>query len=218
MAYFVKQVPKDLQDAFDVANASIFTAREMVKNMIDAATSTGGISRSITVRLMDALGPFEPGSPADSQALALALVYSESPLTEITRKQAANVGKVFPKALMMTDLVVQAALAEQQNRDHSLRKGDRFDPIMLEKSLNDWIFSGAHRPGFEDSPLCSIAKTIDLKAGNVRQAFEARFGCVVPVVVSLCVLRTLYESPSLVSKAVEVGVDIELSPSHPFNQ
>lgn len=176
-------IPVDIERTRKTVQESLAQARVMTRSMFDAALGSDSGFNAELLERMQSLDLARPvGAAADAQAVAEFLVYSRSPLRALFD---AKVAEQSSRTQTLSALVVQAALAEQQNADHSLRDGRViFDAHLLERTLEDWVLSGAHRAGAEAAPLTQIAKTIDLTQTCAKSAMETRFGCVIPVVVS----------------------------------
>lgn len=189
-------MPVDLKKLQSVVVDSLRQAREMAQAMVMTANREGAFNGEILERMQALDKPVPLGTPADALGIAEFLSYSRSPLQELHEAQVSpmeRAEKGHQSSLQATMLVVQAALAEQQNPDHSLRQGERFDARLLEETLDDWVLRGAHRAGCETAPLTTMARTIDTARTSAAQACETRFGCVIPIVVGLHIWRLQQE-------------------------
>ena len=202
-----EEVPSSIENASRIARASLSQAREMVGSMFESANkSPDGFNAEILARMRDLDVALQVGFPADAQAIAEFLTYSDSPMQALFEAQTKATVAASVRGRQLCTLVVQAALAEQQNADHSLKDGrQRFDASMLE----DWVFRGAHRPGMEKAPLTQMAKAIDVGMQGEASGLEARFGCVIPVVVSVRTWK-LWQAQDLASERNDAQDDGEL--------
>lgn len=200
----MQDIPQDIERAYKTVDAAMSSAREMTQAMFnEALSSPEGFNSDILERLSVLDVEVEPGAPVDSQAIAEFLTYSHSPFSAAFESQVKSASSVVLRSLKLSALVIQAALAEQQNKDGSLKEGQvRFDVCALEQTIDDWVLRGAHRCGKEHTPLSQMAKAIDMSQTEPAGGIQARFGCVVPIVVSVHTWRLLREHEQVTESMV----------------
>lgn len=169
-------------------------ARALVDAMVDAGQHSNGLNEAMVERLISA-AHVAPGTPGDAADLAELLVFSQIPLAEVQKAQVASAqaASALVVPVKLASLIVQSALAEQQNPDHTLRVGTEFCPVQLEATLDDWIYRGSHRQGAEASPLSKIARFLDENAfsDSPEKMCEYRLRLVAPCTANLRIWRRI---------------------------
>jgi len=188
-----KPAPVEMVQASKLVQQSLSMGRQAVVEMF-SRSGPAGFDDSIVARLREMDAPRAAGdaAPAAEVTRALTVMSLASSQAGADQPTAKALAAASERSQELTAIVLQAALAEQQNVDHSLRGGrERFDARELEQTLDDWILRGAHRQGKERAPLSEIARFIDSREVALH-AVEVRFGCVVPIVAAVhfwCLLQ-----------------------------
>lgn len=206
--------PESTQKALNTIIQSISNARKSLRLMLDGPESWSRFSTE-SVQALYAHAVKEPDSRALADFLAEMIpgeflrmhLNDAGNLNKKIGKKERNcsVVKAVGNDLRMIKLrsaVIEAGLAEQMNADRSLREGTTFSAQQLEKSLDEWVRSGQHRPGQDNSPLSQIDKMIIRDSCTPEDGLHSRYGLYVPVVMALHIWRVLEDCDAELAEKV----------------
>lgn len=189
------EIPQELAAARAHAKSMTAKAREAVRQLVFLKLEQG---QDFSAGAVQTIYQWAVKSP---DRLALAECLCE--LAPLQAKEGDPALDAAQRLLIMTGnmrklqgAVLEAGLAEQQDRQGALRSASTFSAAALEKSLDEWILYGRQRgAAAHDMPLSRIDDLVALKTSSFSEQVATRLGLVIFALPTVHIWRQLEQMP-----------------------